>query len=126
MDWLLKMPYPDGSGRVSHKLTRTNFSAFIMPEEDNEKRFFTEWSSAATASFAAVAAKTSRIFAHMIVNMQQNAYLQQLSFNFLIENPDEKPFIQGDFILEVIKLVIMTTNYGQQLNFRKLLVKSNT
>ncbi len=29
-DWLLKMPYPDGSGRVSHKLTRLYFSNFII------------------------------------------------------------------------------------------------
>lgn len=98
MDWLLKMPYPDGSGRVSHKLTRTNFSAFIMPEEDNEKRFFTEWSSAATASFAAVAAKASRIFAPYDSEYATKCLsAAKLSFNFLIENPDEKPFIQGDF-----------------------------
>lgn len=98
MDWLLKMPYPDGSGRVSHKLTRTNFSAFIMPEEDNEKRFFTEWSSAATASFAAVAAQASRIFEQYDTEYATKCLsAAKLSFNFLIENPDEKPFIQGDF-----------------------------
>ena len=98
MDWLLKMPYPDGSGRVSHKLTRTNFSAFIMPEEDNEKRFFTEWSSAATASFAAVAAKASRIFAPYDSEYATKCLsAAKLSFNFLIKNPEEKPFIQGDF-----------------------------
>ena len=98
MDWLLKMPYPDGSGRVSHKLTRTNFSAFIMPEEDNEKRFFTEWSSAATASFAAVAAQASRIFAPYDTEYANKCLAAaKLSFNYLIENPEEKPFIQGDF-----------------------------
>ena len=98
MDWLLKMPYPDGSGRVSHKLTRTNFSAFIMPEEDAEKRFFTEWSSAATASFAAVAAKASRIFAPYDTEYATRCLsAAKISFNYLIENPDEKPFIQGDF-----------------------------
>ena len=42
-DWLLKMQYPDGSGKVSHKLTRLNFSPFIMPEKDTEKRYFTAW-----------------------------------------------------------------------------------
>ncbi|MBF6598815.1 MAG: glycoside hydrolase family 9 protein [Fermentimonas sp.] len=98
MDWLLKMPYPDGSGRVSHKLTRTNFSAFIMPEEDNEKRFFTEWSSAATASFAAVAAQASRIFAPYDTEYANKCLAAaKLSFNYLIDNPEEKPFIQGDF-----------------------------
>lgn len=98
MDLLLKMPYPDGSGRVSHKLTRTNFSAFILPEEDTEKRFFTEWSSAATASFAAVAAKASRIFAPYDSEYANKCLTAaKLSFNYLIENPEEKPFIQGDF-----------------------------
>lgn len=98
MDWLLKMSYPDGSGRVSHKLTRTNFSAFIMPEEDNEKRFFTEWSSAATASFAAVAAQASRIFAPYDTEYANKCLdASKISFNYLIENPEEKPFIQGDF-----------------------------
>jgi len=63
MDWVLKMQYPDGSGRVSHKLTRTNFAPFIMPEFDKEKRYFTEWSSAATASFVAMTAKASQVFA---------------------------------------------------------------
>lgn len=33
-DWLLKMQYTDGSGKVSHKLTRKTFSGFIMPYED--------------------------------------------------------------------------------------------
>ncbi|HLW09487.1 MAG TPA: glycoside hydrolase family 9 protein [Fermentimonas sp.] len=98
MDWLLKMPYADGSGRVSHKLTRINFSAFIMPEEDDEKRFFTEWSSAATASFAAVAAQASRIFAPYDTEYANRCLsAARLSFNYLIENPEEKPFIQGDF-----------------------------
>ncbi|MEE4285490.1 MAG: glycoside hydrolase family 9 protein, partial [Mariniphaga sp.] len=61
-DWVLKMQYPDGSGRVSHKLTRTNFSGFIMPQDDHEKRYFTEWSSAATADFVAMMAMAARYF----------------------------------------------------------------
>ncbi len=61
-DWLLKMQYPDGSGRVSHKLTRLGFSGFVMPEEDKEKRYFTDWSTAATADFVAVMATAARIF----------------------------------------------------------------
>lgn len=59
-DWLLKMQYPDKSGRVSHKLTRLDFSGFIMPEADKGKRYFTDWGSAATADFAAVMAMAAR------------------------------------------------------------------
>ena len=60
--WLLKMQYSDGTGRVSHKLTRLGFSGFIMPEDDHEKRYFTDWSTAATADFVAVMATAARIF----------------------------------------------------------------
>ncbi|NCD15437.1 MAG: endoglucanase, partial [Bacteroidia bacterium] len=98
MDWVLKMQYADGSGRVSHKLTRTNFSGFIMPQDDKEKRYFTEWSSAATASFAAMTAQAARIFAPY-----DQAYADRLlaaarlSYDYLQKHPEEKPFIQGDF-----------------------------
>ena len=98
MDWVLKMQYADGSGRVSHKLTRTNFSGFIMPQDDKEKRYFTEWSSAATASFTAMTAQAARLFAPY-----DQAYADRLlaaarlSYDYLQQHPEEKPFIQGDF-----------------------------
>ncbi|WP_153632363.1 glycoside hydrolase family 9 protein [Prolixibacter sp. SD074] len=97
-DWLLKMPYPDGSGRVSHKLTRTNFAGFIMPDDDKGKRYFTEWSSAATAGFAAVMAMAARNF-----QPYDSAYAEKCltaaknSYAFLKEHPEMKPFEQGDF-----------------------------
>ena len=98
MDWVLKMQYADGSGRVSHKLTRTSFSGFIMPQDDKEKRYFTAWSSAATASFAAMTAQAARLFAPY-----DRAYAERLltaarlSYDYLQKHPEEKPFIQGDF-----------------------------
>jgi endoglucanase len=97
-DWFLKMQYPDGSGRVSHKLTRTSFSGFIMPDKDHEKRYFTEWSSAATADFVAMMAMAARYF-----QPYDAAYAQKcldaawVSYRFLLENPEEKKFVQGDF-----------------------------
>lgn len=98
MDWVLKMQYPDGSGKVSHKLTRTHFSPFIMPELDNEKRYFTEWSSAATASFVAMTATASRIFARYDPAFSKKCLeAARLSYDFLKQHPAEKPFIQGDF-----------------------------
>jgi hypothetical protein len=33
---------PDGSGRVSHKLTSLNFEGFIMPQDDLNKRYFSD------------------------------------------------------------------------------------
>lgn len=97
-DWLLKMQLPDGSGRVSHKLTRTNFSGFVMPEDDDEKRFFTEWSSAATADFVAMMAMAARYFepfdagyAITCLDAAKNSYA------FLQANPDNVAWRQGDF-----------------------------
>lgn len=97
-DWLLKMQYPDGSGRVSHKLTRTNFAPFIKAHEDHEKRYFTEWSSAATADFVAMMAQAARYF-----EPYDEAYAAKcldaalLSYQFLKSNPEHKRFEQGDF-----------------------------
>lgn len=97
-DWLLKMTYPDGSGRVSHKLTRTNFEGFVLPELDTEKRFFTVWSSAATADFVAVMAQAARYF-----RPYDKAYAQKcldaavLSYNFLKANPEDHKFEHRGF-----------------------------
>ena len=97
-DWLLTMQYTDGSGKVSHKLTRKNFEPFCKPEDDKEKRYFTDWSSAAIADFVAIMAQAARYF-----EPYDKAYAQkclnaaQLSYRFLNENPDDKNFVQGEF-----------------------------
>lgn len=97
-DWLLKMQYPDGSGKVSHKLTRTNFSGFIMPHEDDAKRYFTEWSSAATADFVAIMAMAARYFKPYNAEYAQKCLdAAWVSYRFLQENPEYKRFEQGDF-----------------------------
>jgi len=97
-DWLLTMQYTDGSGKVSHKLTRKSFEPFCKPEEDLEKRYFTDWSSAAVADFVAMMAQASRYF-----EPYDKAYSQkcmaaaQLSYQFLKANPEDKNFEQGEF-----------------------------
>jgi endoglucanase len=97
-DWLLTMQYTDGSGKVSHKLTRKNFESFCKPEEDNGKRYFTDWSSAAVADFVAMMAQAARYF-----EPYDKAYSQKclaaakLSYQFLKENPEDKGFVQGEF-----------------------------
>lgn len=97
-DWLLKMTYPDGSGRVSHKLTRTHFEGFVMPADDKEKRYFTEWSSAATADFVAMMAMASRIFKPYDEGYAQKCLdAAMLSYRFLKENPADRPFPRGGF-----------------------------
>ncbi|MCU4164024.1 glycoside hydrolase family 9 protein [Carboxylicivirga caseinilyticus] len=98
IDWLFKMQYNDGSGRVSHKLTRKFFSGFIMPETDNEKRYFTTWSSAATADFVAMMAMASRNL-RPFDELYADSCLAaaKVSYQCLLKNPEHVKFEQGDF-----------------------------
>ncbi len=58
--WLLTMQAADGS--VYHKLSTKTFGGFILPEREQTERYFTPWSSAATADFVAVTAMAARHF----------------------------------------------------------------
>ncbi len=60
LDWLLTMQAPDGS--VYHKLSTPNFGGFILPELETTERYFTPWSSAATADFIAMMAQAARVY----------------------------------------------------------------
>ncbi|NLP14800.1 MAG: endoglucanase [Clostridium sp.] len=98
LDWLLTMQYPDGSGKVAHKLSTRNFGGFIMPDNEWEERFFVPWGSAATADFVAMLAKASRIyrpydsaFADKCINAAK------LSYNFLKTNPSNHRPDQSGF-----------------------------
>jgi endoglucanase len=96
-DFLLKMQYPDGSGRVSHKLTRVNFEGLILPEEDKEKRYFSDWGSNATANFAATMALASRIFSRYDKEYADTCLeAAKLSYNFLKANPEYKRWEQEE------------------------------
>lgn len=97
-DWFLKMQYPDSSGRVFHKLTRKNFSDFIMPHEDDEKRYFAEWGTTAIATFSASMAMASRYY-----KVYDEEYARvcleaaQRSYQFLIQHPEYKKWDQKEF-----------------------------
>lgn len=60
LDWLLKMQAADGS--VYHKVSTPDFGPAVAPEGEQTERFFTPWSSAATADFVAVTAAAARVF----------------------------------------------------------------
>ena len=60
LDWLLTMQAPDGS--VYHKLSTRDFGGFMMPDRETAARYFTPWSSAATADFVAMLAQAARHF----------------------------------------------------------------
>ncbi len=97
-DWLLKMAYPDNSGKVSHKLSTLSFCGFIMPEAEGTTRYYVDWGSAATADFVAMLAMASRLFrpydesyADTCLNAALNSYW------FLYNNPANKPPDQSAF-----------------------------
>lgn len=61
LDWLLKMQM--STGQVVHKLTTLDFGPMeLMPEADNEKRYYTPNSRIATLDFAAVGCMAARVF----------------------------------------------------------------
>lgn len=97
-DWLFTMQYTDGSGKVSHKLTSKNFEPFCKPEDDKQKRYFTDWSTDAVGDFVAMMAQAARYF-----EPYDKAYAEkclkaaQLSYKCLKENPEDKRFVQGEF-----------------------------
>lgn len=97
IDWLLKMAYSDGSGRVSHKLTATNFAGFIMASEDAQKRYFTQWSSAATADYVAMLAQAARAFAPYDKEYADKCLAAARHSYSMLRTTPEEPFVQGDF-----------------------------
>lgn len=103
MDWVLKMQYPDGSGRVSHKLSAISFCSFIMPEDETATRYYVDWGSAATADFVAMCAMAARIFQpYDPVYAQTCLDAAWVSYDFLRantanKNPDQSAFGTGGY-----------------------------
>lgn len=103
IDWLFKMQYPDGSGRVYHKVSALTFCGFIMPEDEKDKRYYTEWSSAATADFVAMMAMAARYFKPYDPNYAQKCLdAAKVSYEFLKNNRENKmaerrPFKTGHY-----------------------------
>jgi endoglucanase len=60
LEWLLKMQTPDG--RAHHKLSALTFHYWGPPGHDREKRYFSGWGTAATASLAAVTAHAAHLW----------------------------------------------------------------
>ncbi len=98
IDWLLKMQYPDGSGKVSHKVSTLRFGGFIMPEDENEDRYFTDYSTAATADFVAMTAMAARNFKPYDEKYAQKCLnAAKRSYDFLTANRENKMADQSAF-----------------------------
>jgi len=58
VEWLFTMQGEDG--RVYHKVSSLDFRYWGSPEKDNGARYFTPWSTTATADFVGIMAETAR------------------------------------------------------------------
>ena len=101
LDWLLKMQAGDGS--VYHKVSTRNFGGFVLPENEKERRYFSPWSSAATADFVAIMAQSSRLYRELdkdfsdrclIAAKKSYAFLQSHDEN---HHPDLSAFHTGAY-----------------------------
>ena len=87
MDWLFTMQAPDGS--VYHKVTTKSFGPAVQPEHEKTERYFTPWSSAATAGFVAMAARAARVYApYDKVYARRCLDAARRSYAFLRANPE--------------------------------------
>jgi endoglucanase len=98
LEWLLTMPYGNGDGRVSHKLTSQAFDGTEMPEADRATRYFVPFGSAATADLVAVLARASRIYRPYDPAFADRCLeAARLSYAWLVANPADVPADQSGF-----------------------------
>jgi endoglucanase len=88
LDWLLKMQADDG--HVYHKLSTLKFCGAILPHEEQTRRYFSPWSSAATADFVAIMAQASRVFRAIDLEFSKRCLAAaEKSYKFLQDHPDD-------------------------------------
>lgn len=96
LDWLFSMQAPDGS--VYHKVSTRDFGGFIMPEQEKAKRYFTPWSSAATADFVAMLAAGARHFREFDAAYAERCLAAaRKSYAFLFAHPENHRADQTGF-----------------------------
>lgn len=88
-DWLLKMQADDGS--VYHKVSTRDFGPAILPEDEQAERYFTPWSTSATADFAAMLASASRAFRpHERAYADRCLEAARRAYDFLRAHPEQQ------------------------------------
>jgi endoglucanase len=86
LDWVAKMQFDDST--VSHKLTTQKFGKMILPENETDTRYFTPYSTAATASFVAQMAMAYRIYKTLDPEFSRTCgNMAVKSYNYLANHP---------------------------------------
>ncbi len=90
LDWLRRMQAADGG--VYHKVTPRDWDGYAAPADDRSDRFVFGVSTAATASFAAVMAAASRVYAVFDNTFATEARLAaERAWSYLEQNPRIEP-----------------------------------
>jgi len=94
LDWVSKMQFADST--VAHKLSTQNFGGMIMPENETVTRYFTPYSTAATASFVAQMAMAYRIYKDFDSEFSITCMTQAvMTYNYLANHPNENVNMAG-------------------------------
>ncbi|MBS2211224.1 glycoside hydrolase family 9 protein [Carboxylicivirga mesophila] len=94
LDWLFKMQRTDGA--VHEKIHTKDYVQFIMPSEGQVPQFIYEVSSTATADFAAIMAKSARVFKELDRHLADKCLQAALlSYKYLEQHPEIFP--EGGF-----------------------------
>ncbi|WP_439184666.1 glycoside hydrolase family 9 protein [Carboxylicivirga taeanensis] len=94
LEWLFKMQRHDGA--VHEKLHTKNYVQFIMPSAGEVPQFIYEVSSTATADFAAIMAKSARMYKAIDAELSDRCLrAATLSYKYLDQHPDIFP--EGGF-----------------------------
>lgn len=103
--WMLTMQDPNDGG-VYHKLTTKYFCGMVMPQDDKLDRFVVMKSTAATLDFAAVMAKSYRIFSKSDPKLANSCLeASKKAWNWVQKNPN---------VLYVQPKDISTGEYGDK------------
>lgn len=87
LEWLFTMQTEDG--RVHHKLSATTFRYWGPPDGDRDERYFTGWSSTATADFTAMMAMAARHFREFDAAFAERCLTAaRLSWAYLEKHPE--------------------------------------
>jgi len=71
LDWMIQMQ-DEASGGVYHKITCLDFPEFVMPQEETDTLYLAPVSTAATADFAAIMAKSTDVYKEIDPVFAQN------------------------------------------------------
>ena len=98
LDWLLQMQ-DEASGGVYHKITCLDFPGFVMPQEETDTLYLAPVSTAATADFAAVMAKSSQVYKEIDSDFADTCLDASLKAWSFLEANSKKAFSNPDDIL---------------------------